>query len=476
MLKKSIQVGKYILSEVIGKGSFSLVYKATNKETNEILAIKVVSLKNLPKKVIDNIENEINIMIKIKHDNIVRLYETIKTNNHICLVMDYCKEDLNKYIKHCGRISEKQTKNFITQISCGLHFLNKLNLIHRDLKPHNILICESGTVKIADFGFVKEYDANNMLDTLCGSPIYMAPEILQHKKYDAKVDLWSLGVILFEMLTNEQPFKASNHIELLKIIETTTFKIEKHIIISKDCHDLLKSLLVVEPRKRISFQDFFKHPFFNNYVFEEETEEDIKKSTFIDFIDEHFNVKEKDEKEILSEDIVDNLNLRIYIEYIYRCASEVASIGKIKEEKHIYDEALCLYNKTLKLLQIAIKLCEDVKESYDVFKELHSHLKIKFTNFLNKSDHIYTIIKLKYNHDFKIACAEKIIYYRALELCRIGASNEILNDITNAKILYIWAYRLFQSLLFDDKPLSQYDEKIINEYMIKIKERIDTCE
>jgi len=283
--KISVPIGKYILTEVIGKGSFSLVYKANHIETNEIFAIKVVSTKNLSTKIIDSLENEIKIMLKINHDNIVRLHETIKTKNHICLILDYCYEDLNKYIKRNGRLSEKQTKNFITQISCGLYFLNKLNLIHRDLKPHNILISESGNIKIADFGFVKEYDSNNMLDTLCGSPIYMAPEILQHKKYDGKVDLWSLGVILYEMVTNELPFKATNHIELLKVIETRKFKIENHIVISKDCYSLLESLLVVNPKNRISFENFFNHSFFDNYIFEEkenvEEEEEIKKSTFI---------------------------------------------------------------------------------------------------------------------------------------------------------------------------------------------------
>jgi len=471
--KISIPIGKYILTEIIGKGSFSIVYKASHIETNELFAIKVVSLKKLSKKIIDSVENEINIMLKINHDNIIRLHETIKTKNHICLIMDYCNEDLNKYIKKNGRISEKQTKNFITQIACGMYFLNKLNLIHRDLKPHNILISESNVIKIADFGFVKEYDDSNMLDTLCGSPIYMAPEILQHKKYDSKVDLWSLGVILFEILTSDLPFKATNHIELLRKIETTTFKIEDHIVISNDCYDLIKSLLVVDPKQRISFDNFFKHPFFDNYAFEEE--EEIKKSTFIEFLDDHFKTEDEN-KNVITEDIVEILNLHIYIENIYRCASEVASIGKMKEEEHNYDESLCLYNKTLKILQYAIKLCEDILNrkihSYDIFKELCSHLKTKFTIFLNKSEYIHNILKLKYNH--KIICVEKIIYHRALELARFAASNEILNDTVNAKILYIWSYRLFQSLIYDN-PLTQNDEKIINQYMIKIKERIDEC-
>ena len=114
MSKKTMQIGNYILTKIIGKGSFSNVYKCHHIETNNLYAIKVVSLKNLAHKIIENIEIEINTMMKLKHDNIVKLYDTIKTEKYICLVIDYCDgEDLNKYIKKNGRISEKQTKIFM---------------------------------------------------------------------------------------------------------------------------------------------------------------------------------------------------------------------------------------------------------------------------------------------------------------------------------------------------------------------------
>lgn len=502
MSKKSVQIGNYILTKIIGKGSFSNVYKACHIETKELYAMKVVSLTNLAKKVIENIESEISIMIKIKHDNIVRLYETIKTDKHICLLIDYCDgEDLNKYIKKNGRISEKQTKIFMTQIASGLHYLHSLNLIHRDLKPHNILLSKNGNIKIADFGFVKDYTENSMFDTLCGSPIYMAPEILQHKKYDAKVDLWSIGIILYEMLSAEPPFTASNHIELLKTIETTKLKFQKNIIISTDCINIIESLLVVNPKERISFDDFFNHPFFENYEFEkkekveeiiEETEE-IKKSAFIDFIDENY-INEKDEKNEFDDlknfskkqnsknlkDVEDTLNLQIHIEIVYRCASEIASLGNQKEEQRKYDESICLYNKALNHLQYAINICENIlnkmKNSNVVFNDLYKHLQNKFKIFLNKSDYIYNILKLKNELHKKTVCAEKLIYDRALELSREASSYEILNEKSHAKMLYIWSYRLFQSLTIDEKPLTENDQKIIGQFMDKVKERIDDCD
>jgi serine/threonine protein kinase len=502
MSKKSVQIGNYILTKIIGRGSFSNVYKAYHYETKEMYAMKVVSLKNLANKMIENIETEISIMIKIKHDNIVRLYETIKTDKHICLLIDYCDgEDLNKYIKKNGRISEKQTKIFMTQIASGLHYLHSLNLIHRDLKPHNILLSKNGNIKIADFGFVKDYTEISMFDTLCGSPIYMAPEILQHKKYDAKVDLWSIGIILYEMLSAEPPFIASNHIQLLKTIETTKFKFQKNIIVSTDCVNIIESLLVVNPKERISFENFFNHPFFENYEFEKkesdeeiiEEVEEIKKSAFIDFIDENYmndkvendefnNLKNFSKKQNLKniKDVEDTLNIQIHIEIVYRCASEIASIGNYKEEQRKYSESLCLYNKALNHIHYAINICENIlnkmKNSNVVFSDLYKHLQNKFNIFLNKSDYIYNILKLKNEIYKKTVCAEKLIYDRALELSREASSFEILNEKSHAKMLYIWSYRLFQSLTIDEKPLSENDERIIGEFMNKVKERIDECE
>jgi serine/threonine protein kinase len=495
MSKKSVQIGNYILTKIIGKGSFSNVYKSYHIETKEMYAIKVVSLKNLAHKMIENIESEINIMMKIKHDNIVKLHETIKTDKHICLVIDYCDgEDLNKYIKKNGRISEKQTKMFMTQIASGLYYLHSLNLIHRDLKPHNILLSKNGNIKIADFGFVKDYTEISMFDTLCGSPIYMAPEILQHKKYDAKVDLWSIGIILYEMLCAEPPFMASNHIQLLKIIETTKFKFQKNIIISTDCINIIESLLVVNPKERISFDDFFDHPFFENYGFEKkEIEEEIKKSAFIDFVDEKY-IDEKDEKDEFNDlkifskkqqkiknlkDIEDTLNIQIHIEIVYRCASEIASLANYKEEQSKYEEALCVYTKSLNHLQYAINICDNIlnkmKNSNVVFSDLYKHLQNKFKIFLNKSEYIYNILKLKSKIDEKTICAEKLIYDRALELSREASSYEILNEKLQAKMLYIWSYRLFQSLTIDEKPLSKNDQQIIGTFMNKIQERINEC-
>jgi serine/threonine protein kinase len=296
------------------------------------------------------------------------------------------------------------------------------------------------------------------------------------------------------MLSAEPPFIASNHIQLLKTIETTKFKFQKNIIISTDCINIIESLLVVNPKERISFDDFFNHPFFENYNFEQNIDEieEIKKSAFNDFLDERY-IDEKHENDEFNDlknfskkqksknlkDVEDTLNLQIHIEIVYRCASEITSLGNYKEEQCMYNESLCLYNKALNHLQYAINICENIlnkiKNSNIVFNDLYKHLQNKFKIFLNKSEYVYNILKLKNELNKKTICAEKLIYDRALELSREASSYEILNEKSQAKMLYIWSYRLFQSLTIDEIPLSEKDQHIIGTFMSKIKERIEEC-
>jgi serine/threonine-protein kinase ULK/ATG1 len=154
------------------------------------------------------------------------------------------------------------------QLASGLHAMRRSQLIHRDLKPQNLLLTAddlNADLKIADFGFARYVrDSEGMADTVCGSPLYMAPEVLNYQKYDAKADLWSTGAILFEMLVGQVPFTGQNQVQLLRNIQTTEFKIPGHIAkdLSPECIDLLRGLLRRDADNRISFDEFFNHPFF----------------------------------------------------------------------------------------------------------------------------------------------------------------------------------------------------------------------
>ncbi|KAI8070253.1 kinase-like domain-containing protein [Thamnidium elegans] len=282
-------VGDYIVKEKIGQGSFATVYKAQHKLTNQTVAVKSVRRSKLTKKLLENLESEISILTAIRHDHIVGLIECQKTESNIFLVMEFCSlGDLSHYIRNvrenkaakgpAGGLPERVVRHFLKQLANALEFLRSKNLVHRDIKPQNLLLVKPGhnkddvtngdlpILKVADFGFARFLPNASLADTLCGSPLYMGPEILSYKKYDAKADLWSVGAVLYEMITGRPPFRAQNHIELLKKIQENNDKIHfpdernHNIVIGSDLKDLIRKLLRKNPVERMSFEDFFCHP------------------------------------------------------------------------------------------------------------------------------------------------------------------------------------------------------------------------
>lgn len=263
----------------------------------------------------DNLYSEIKILEKLRHPHIVALHECIETPSYIHLMMEYCAlGDLSQFIKNkardekmanmaladvraryptppTGGVNEVLIRHFLKQLASALEFLRVKNLIHRDVKPQNLLLLPPPTwqeanpdvqpilsasydslipatgirslpmLKLADFGFARVLPATSLAETLCGSPLYMAPEILRYERYDAKADLWSVGTVLWELATGRPPFRASNHVDLLRQIERIDDRLDfpGHVIISPDLKDIILALLRRSPIKRISFEDFFKH-------------------------------------------------------------------------------------------------------------------------------------------------------------------------------------------------------------------------
>lgn len=278
------------------------------------MAIKSVNLAKLNKKLKDNLYCEIEILKGLHHPHIVALIDCRESPTHIHLVMEYCElGDLSYFIKKrdkladnpalrdmvrkypmppAGGLNEVIVRHFLKQLASAMEFLRDRNFIHRDVKPQNLLLLPSpqymektkdrplvmsasidATVpmvgltslpmlKIADFGFARSLPSTSLAETLCGSPLYMAPEILRYEKYDAKADLWSVGTVLFEMMTGKPPFRATNHVELLRKIEQSEdhIRFPKDAIISPPVKDLIKSLLKRTPVERLPFERFFRHP------------------------------------------------------------------------------------------------------------------------------------------------------------------------------------------------------------------------
>eukprot|EP01083_Nonionella_stella_P062681 162986_1 len=276
-------VSSYIVGEKIGSGSFATVWLARHKTTGKCVAIKSISRTklNVNKKHQTNLESEISIMKRLDHPNIVRLFDIEITDRHIYLILEFCDGgDLSHYIRKHGPLTEKHAQIWLKQLASGLLYVRNRNLIHRDLKPQNLLLSEGpdgslATLKIADFGFARYIQPESLAATLCGSPLYMAPEILKVQKYDAKADLWSVGTILFEMVTGKPPFNAATHYELIKKIEHGMLRFPAEVKISANLLDLLQRLLKRNPMQRMSFDQFFCHPFVD---LKEELMEEMKAS------------------------------------------------------------------------------------------------------------------------------------------------------------------------------------------------------
>ncbi|KAI3851811.1 hypothetical protein MKX03_034166 [Papaver bracteatum] len=260
-------VGDYIVGKQIGSGSFSVVWHARHRVHGLEVAIKEIVMDRLSKKLQDNLLQEIEILRKINHPNIIRLFDIIEVPGRINLVLEYCRGgDLSRYIQRHERIPEDTAKHFMKQLAAGLQILRQNNLIHRDLKPQNLLLTTNdnqAVLKIADFGFARSLQPRGLAETLCGSPLYMAPEIMQLQKYDAKADLWSVGAILFQLVTGNTPFNGNNPIQLLQnILKSNELCFPQDSKdLSSDCIDLCQKLLRRNPVERLTFEEFFNHPF-----------------------------------------------------------------------------------------------------------------------------------------------------------------------------------------------------------------------
>lgn len=271
-------VGDYQFNrkDLIGHGAFAVVFKGRHKQqTNLTVAIKSITKKSLAKSQ-SLLEKEIKILeelTKLQHENVVCLLDCKETPQFVYIVMEYCNGgDLADYLLQRGTLSEDTIRLFTKQICGAMKALQSKGIIHRDLKPQNILLCHDEsiknpssndiTLKIADFGFARFLQDGVMAATLCGSPQFMAVEILLSKPYDCKADLWSIGTILYQCLTGKAPFQAQSPQALRSYYEKNpNLKPKIPPDTSTELTHLLINLLKREPKDRISFDDFYEHPF-----------------------------------------------------------------------------------------------------------------------------------------------------------------------------------------------------------------------
>eukprot|EP01097_Dermamoeba_algensis_P006920 TRINITY_DN4321_c0_g1_i1.p1 TRINITY_DN4321_c0_g1~~TRINITY_DN4321_c0_g1_i1.p1 ORF type:complete len:463 (-),score=87.38 TRINITY_DN4321_c0_g1_i1:111-1499(-) len=254
------------LKTVIGKGSFGKVIQVKKKDTGKIYAMKVLNKKTiLERNDLDHTKAEKSILQKLVHPFLVNLYYSFQSEDKLYFIMDYVNGgELFYHLQHARFFDEERVRFYIAEIVCGLEYLHGMNVLYRDLKPENILLTADGHICMTDFGISKEGLGNgDRTETFCGTPEYLAPEVLEGNGYGKAVDWWSLGTLMYEMLTGLPPFYDQD-------VQAMYAKIMKHKLafpdkISPDARSLLEGLLERDPDKRLSDGATIKsHPFFRN--------------------------------------------------------------------------------------------------------------------------------------------------------------------------------------------------------------------
>ena len=254
--------------KIIGTGAYGKVFLAINKYDKKCYAIKHMIKKDLYKalKTLKGIYTEIDIQSRINHPNIIRLLYVKERSESFDLVMEFAKYgNLYSYIKKHSYLTEDKSFKFFIQVVNAIYFLHKNDLIHRDIKPENILLFED-CVKLCDFGWCARLDGGNR-GTFCGTAEYMSPEMVNKEEYSKDIDIWSLGILLYEMIHGHSPFKPNkakfNINDIIDNIKIKDLKFNENI--TKECKELIIHLLDRDVTKRYKIEDIFNSNFVKYY-------------------------------------------------------------------------------------------------------------------------------------------------------------------------------------------------------------------
>lgn len=250
----------YTVVDLVGEGSFGKVYKARIKGSGNIVAIKFINKKGKNEKELRNLRNEIDILIKLNHNHIITVFDSFETETEFILVMECAHGELYEILQDDKRLPVEIVQQIAKQLVQALHYLHSNRIIHRDIKPQNILIGHNGIVKLADFGFARSLSYNTMvLTSIKGTPLYMAPELVQEQPYNHTADLWSLGCILYELYYGKPPFLTDKLYSLINQIIRDPVVYDAPI--PPDLKSFLKGLLTKTSSKRLNWPDLLNHPF-----------------------------------------------------------------------------------------------------------------------------------------------------------------------------------------------------------------------
>ena len=255
-------VGPFVLGRVLGRGCTGTVRLGVHKHTGFEVAFKIIDKKYLASdgKLWKKVKREIAILKLIEHPHVLKLYDVLETEQRLYLVLEHVRGgELFDYIVSKGRLDRDESLRLTAQIVQGLEHCHAHSICHRDLKPENLLLDDAMSLKLADFGMAQLMKNNSILKTSCGSPHYASPEIIEGQTYDAKVtDVWSIGVILYALITGSLPFDHDNIPTLLSMVTKGHYTTPAHV--PSDVSHLISRMLTVDPKKRIRLSDIRRHP------------------------------------------------------------------------------------------------------------------------------------------------------------------------------------------------------------------------
>jgi serine/threonine protein kinase len=258
-------VGKYKLGRLLGHGTFAKVYQARHVDTGESVAIKVLDKeKAVERGLVSHIKREIAVLRRVRHPNIVHLFEMMATKTKIYFVMELVRGGALFSRVSKGRLREDTARRYFQQLVSAVGFCHVRGVFHRDLKPENLLVDEHGNLKVSDFGLsavADQFHPDGLLHTLCGTPAYLAPEVLGRRGYDgAKADVWSCGVILFVLMAGYLPFHDKNIMDMYRKIYKGEFRCARWF--SQDLTSLLTRILDTDPNTRITLPEIMESRWF----------------------------------------------------------------------------------------------------------------------------------------------------------------------------------------------------------------------
>ncbi|XP_064399432.1 calcium/calmodulin-dependent protein kinase type 1-like [Halichondria panicea] len=264
---------KYTLKEELGKGAFSIVYKAREKSSSKEYAIKVIRKDALKGKE-EALQMEIDVLRKVKHTNIVYLMEVFDSKSKLYLVMELVTGgELFDRIIAKGSYTESDASSLIGQVLDAIDYLHSQGIVHRDLKPENLLYYspdDDSKIMISDFGLSKMADDSDIdqLGTACGTPGYVAPEVLRRRPYGKAVDCWSIGVIAYILLCGYPPFYHENDAELFQQIMRGDYEFDSPYWddISSSAKDFIKHLMEIDAQNRYTCRQAIEHPWISGGV------------------------------------------------------------------------------------------------------------------------------------------------------------------------------------------------------------------